>query len=124
MWCTEHVRLVRLLLSLALAGLLVVAVSEASETSTSAFNPSTCSASTLSAPFTGALRVSAVASYACQDGWAYLWATVGEGEHAVGVTEVEHFDSATNQWRVSSRLKVCVPGVVPEFIYRQGCFSN
>lgn len=116
-------RLVRLLLSLALAGLLIGAVSGASEKSTPNFEPSTCSAPALSAAFTG-FRVTAVASYACEDGWAYLWATIGTGEHAVGVTEVVHLDPVSNQWRVSSRLKVCTPGVMPAFIYRQGCFSN
>jgi hypothetical protein len=109
---------------MALVGLLVSAAYGATETITSPFDPSTCSASALSAPFTGALRVSAVASYACQEGWAYLWATIGTGEHAVGVTEVVHFDPALNEWRVSSRLNVCKPGVLPEFIYLQGCFSN
>lgn len=121
---TEHVRLVRLLLSLALAGLLLGAVSGASEKSTPTFDPSTCAAPALSAAFTGALRVTAVASYACEDGWAYLWATIGTGEHAVGVTEVVHLDAVSDEWRVSSRLKVCKPGVMPAFIYRQGCFSN
>ncbi|HEY1222361.1 MAG TPA: hypothetical protein VGE75_02550 [Acidimicrobiales bacterium] len=117
-------RLVRLLLSIAMIGLLVAAVTGARGKSTSVFDASRCSASALSAPFTGALRVSAVASYACQENWAYLWATIGLGEHAVGVTEVLHFDSASNRWRISSRARVCRPGVMPGFIYRQGCFSN
>jgi hypothetical protein len=117
-------RLLRILLSLAFAGSLVGAVSVASERTTPVFLASTCSADTLSAPFTGALRVSAVASYACQNGWAFLWATVGSGEHSVGVTEVLHFDAPLEKWRISSRLDVCHPGRMPEFIYRQGCFSN
>ncbi len=117
-------RPVRILLSLGLVGLLVAAISGASQTSTTAFAPSKCSVAALSAPFTGALRVSGVASFACEGGWAYLWATIGSGEHAVGVTEVLHFDSASSEWVVSSKLKVCKPDVMPQFIYRQGCFSN
>lgn len=101
-----------------------VAVAGTSERRAPAFDAAQCNAAALGAPFTGALRVSAVASFGCQDGWAYVWATIGSGEHAVGVTEVVHWDSDTSEWRISSRLKVCRPGVMPEFIYRQGCFSN
>lgn len=114
----------RFLVSLAFVALLVAALSGARETRASEFAPASCSAPALSAAFTGALRISDVASYACIGSWAYLWATVGTGEHAVGVTEVVHLNSTTNSWLVSSRLKVCLPGVMPEFIYHQGCFSN
>jgi len=102
----------------------VVADVWTSEKPAPAFDPARCSAAALSEPFTGALRVSAVASYGCEDGWAFLWATVGTGEHAVGVTEVVHWNPALDEWRIASRLKVCRPGVLPDFIYRQGCFSN
>jgi hypothetical protein len=117
-------RAFRLLLSLVVAALLVAAVSGANEARTSFFASAQCSGPSLSAAFTGALRVTDVASYGCDDDWAYLWATVGNGEEAVGVTEVLHFDEFSGAWQVSSRLKVCKPGVMPNYIYRQGCFSN
>jgi len=117
-------RSLRLVLSLVVVALLVGAASAASVTRTTFFAPAQCSGPSLSAALSGSLRVSDVASYGCEDGWAYLWATVGNGEEAVGVTEVLHFSEAVDAWRVSSRLKVCKPGVMPTYIYRQGCFSN
>ena len=115
---------VRFLMSLALVALLGVAVSAVGVRRSPVFDAASCSGPSLSAAFTGALRVSDVQSYGCEDDWAYLWATVGRGQVAVGVTEVLHFEVRSNVWRVSSRLKVCMPGVMPTFIYRQGCFSN
>lgn len=121
---TSVARSVRLVLSFAVVALLVTAASGARESRAPQYRAGECSGPSLSAAFTGALLVSDVASYACEDDWAYLWATVGSGAHAVGVTEVLHFDVTRDVWRVSSRLKVCSPRVLPTLIYRQGCFSN
>ena len=113
-----------MVLSLLVVAALVVAASRPRETSSFAPLETPCSASALSAPFTGPLPVTAVADYACEDGWAYMWATIGSGAHAIGVTEVLHFDVAQQRWRVSLRGKVCSPRIMPHYIYERGCFSD
>jgi hypothetical protein len=111
-------------LSLLVVAALVVAVARPRPNYTTAPVETPCTATALSAAFTGAERVTAVASYACEDGWAYLWATIGSGPTAVGVTEVLHYDRALQQWRSALRAKVCSAKIMPHYIYEQGCFSN
>ena len=59
-----------------------------------------CNASALSAPYHGPLKVVSVASFGCEGGFAYLWATVGKGEEEIGVTEVLAYD----QWCLGERV--------------------
>jgi hypothetical protein len=68
--------------------------------------------------------MSAVASFGCEGPWAYVWATLGVGPHAVGVTEVLHYDATTQRWRPANRGEVCVAHHLPWWIYLEGCFSN
>jgi hypothetical protein len=114
----------RLVLSLLLLVALVVAVvrPKCSEAPLSVQAP--CNATSLSAPFTGPLRVSSVQNYGCEGPWAFLWATIGSGQTAVGVTEVLKFDETSQEWRVASRQKVCAVTILPHDVYQQGCFSN
>jgi hypothetical protein len=68
--------------------------------------------------------VLSVQQFGCQGKFAYLWATVGTNEaDAIGVTEVLEF-TTSQRWRLVSRATYCHPGLMPEFIYKQGCFSN
>jgi len=81
-----------------------------------------CVASDVSAHLT---HVRSVQDYGCQEGWAYLWATVGTSElHAIGVTEVLRYSSVEHAWYVVDRLKYCKPAVLPRYVYLRGCFSN
>lgn len=70
-------------------------------------------------------------SFGCSQGWAYSWATVGSGPHAIGVTELLHLNPATNTWTFASRADYCAPNVatepsryLPQDIYEKACFSN
>ena len=117
-------RIVRLLVALAIAVALVVAVIHTSETSTSSPLAAPCSSSALSGSVNGAFRVLSVQQFGCQGRFAYLWATVGTNEaDAIGVTEVLRF-TTSQRWTLVSRARYCHPGVMPEVIYKQGCFSN
>lgn len=91
----------------------------------SAFPPAVpCNASALAGPYSGDLKVVGVASFGCVGRWAYLWATVGKGVHEIGVTEVLHFDLATNSWRNASRLTYCGHHLIPKYVDFWGCNSN
>ena len=81
-----------------------------------------CTASALSAHLT---NVMSVQDYGCEEGWAFLWVTVGTSEqYAVGVTEVLSYSTSQQGWFVASRLKYCKAAILPEYVYRRGCFSN
>lgn len=110
--------------SVLIAAALCVCVARPHETSVTAPLQTPCSVQSLSAAFTGPEFITQVAAYACEDGWAYMWATIGNGAHAIGVTEVLHFDVAEQRWKLSLRATVCSPKVLPHYIYEQGCFSN
>jgi hypothetical protein len=70
-------------------------------------------------------HVLSVQDYGCEEGWAYLWATVGTNERdAIGVTEVLRYSSVEHGWYVVDRLKYCKPAVLPRYVYLRGCFSN
>ncbi len=108
--------------------LLIVALGVASARATSASTRSApvvpCTTDALSAPFSGPLHLETIDNFGCEGDWAFAWATVGAGGHKVGVTEVLHFNAVARQWQFAARADVCQPGVLPEFVYRQGCFSN
>ena|ERR1035437_7920997 len=116
--------IVRAVLSLLLVLALAVVVARPGESKTIAPVEPPCTASVLRAVFTGPEPVTAVANYGCEDGWAFLWATIGRGPTEVGVTEVLHYDQAAQRWRVALRAKVCSPAIMPHDIYVHGCFSN
>jgi hypothetical protein len=83
-----------------------------------------CSSSALSVPYSGPLRVTSVDSFGCVGTWAYLWATVGTGVRAIGVTEVLHYDTTTASWRNASRLTYCNHKLLPTYVEFWGCNSN
>ncbi len=74
-------------------------------------------------------------SFACADGWAYVFATVGDGRgHDIGVTQV--FEAEGQFWILKDRQKVCGtvdvnhPSVrpadsqVPAAIWANGCDTD
>lgn len=84
-----------------------------------------CSPSAFAVAFGGgAMKLSSVQMYGCEGRWAFVWATVGSGIHAIGVTEVLNYDVAADHWRLVSRLHECKASILPRVVYRQGCFSN
>ena len=92
--------------------------------SVSAPAPIPCTTSTLGQAFGGELHLSSIQNYGCEGAWAYVWATVGTGEHAIGVTEVLSYSVTRGRWSIVSRLADCKASILPHVIYRQGCFSN
>ncbi len=83
-----------------------------------------CTSSALAVAFTGQLKLTSMQQFGCEDRWAYAWATVGRGEHAIGVTQVLHYELATSRWEIVSRGRDCKASILPRDIYRLGCFSN
>jgi len=119
------VRILRVALALLIAATLVAAATHVSATSTGSPSAAPCTSSALGGAVNGAFRVLSVQSFGCEGDFAYLWATVGTDEaDAIGVTEVLAYTTVTERWALVSREKWCHPGLMPEFIYRQGCFSN
>lgn len=101
-----------------------VALTKTTSASTSFPLAVPCNASALAAPFTGPLKVQSVDSFGCVGTWGYLWATVGTGIQQIGVTEVVHYDVATELWRSASRLKYCGRHLLPTYVELWGCNSN
>jgi hypothetical protein len=108
---------------LVIVALVVFSVRTTSQ-STSAPPPVPCTTSTLGQAFGGQLRLASIQNYGCESEWAFVWATVGTGEHAIGVTEVLAFSVTRGRWAIVSRLADCKASILPSVIYRQGCFSN
>ncbi len=114
----------RVVVSLAVvAGLGLGAVgARASQAATPGAAP--CTAAALGAAFTGPMALASMQRLGCEGGWAFAWATVGSGQAEVGVTEVLEYDPTSSAWSFADRATVCVPGVLPDQVYRLGCFSN
>lgn len=83
-----------------------------------------CSASALSAPYSGPLKVRSVASFGCEGRFAYLWATVGTGAEEIGVTEVLRYDTRTHEWVNALRATYCTDHRLPAYVKYWGCNSN
>jgi hypothetical protein len=103
---------------------LVVVSFRSTSTSTTAPPPVPCTTATLGRAFSGQVHLSSIQNFGCEGVWAYVWATVGTGEHAIGVTEVLNYSIPRARWSIVSRLADCKASVLPHVIYRQGCFSN
>jgi hypothetical protein len=93
-------------------------------TSASAAPPVPCDTAALGQAFVGQFHLTSVQNYGCEGEWAYVWATVGTGEQAIGVTEVLAFKTTTQRWAIVSRVTHCKASILPNVVYRQGCFSN
>lgn len=83
-----------------------------------------CVSGALAAPFRGQLVLTQLVNYGCVGPWAFVWATVGTGVRAVGVTEVLYFDHTSARWRFASRSAFCGNGTLPARIDALGCHSN
>jgi hypothetical protein len=121
-WFTGDVKTPRLLCTVLVLVAMGFALGRATSSASKVPLSTPCSAPALSAHLT---NVMSVQSYGCEAGWAYLWATVGTNEQdAVGVTEVLHYSTLRQGWFVVPRLTYCKPGLMPDYVYRLGCFSN
>ncbi len=113
---------------LAVAGLVVAALVvlsfRATSSSASAVPPVPCTTATLGQAFEGQFHLASIQNFGCEGPWAFVWATVGTGEEAIGVTEVLHYGSAAQRWALVSRATDCKASILPNVVYRQGCFSN
>lgn len=69
-------------------------------------------------------RVVTVLKVGCEGLWSYLWAEVASETQIVEVTVVLKWRPDLNRWLPTDRAVTCVEGLLPETIYRQGCFSN
>jgi hypothetical protein len=83
-----------------------------------------CDTTALGQGFEGQFHLSSIQNYGCEGEWAFVWATVGTGVHAIGVTEVLAFKTVTQRWSIVSRAVDCKASILPNVVYRQGCFSN
>jgi hypothetical protein len=116
------------ILRLALAALVVAALAVLSFRTTSsavtAAPPIPCDTAALGQGFEGQFHLSSIQNFGCEGEWAFVWATVGTGVEAIGVTEVLNFKAATQRWAIVSRALDCKASILPSVVYRQGCFSN
>ena len=92
--------------------------------SATAAPPIPCTTSALGQGFSVQFHLTSFQNFGCEGTWTYAWATIGTGEHAIGVTEVLFYSVAKGHWAIVSRETDCKASVLPSVIYRQGCFSN
>jgi hypothetical protein len=118
------VRYFRIAATAALVIGLVLADARAGPTSIELASSTTCSPTALSEAFGGPLKLQSIDKFGCAGDWAFIWATVGISTQEVGVTDVVRFSPSASRWSIVSRLKWCKPALLPELVYRQGCFSN
>jgi hypothetical protein len=116
-------RILRLFVAILLPVALVVLSFRTTSNSSTLAPQVPCTASALGKAF-GGQHLDSIQKYGCEAQWAFVWATVGTGTHAFGVTEVLNFDVGPGQWKLVSRLTDCKAYILPHVIYRQGCFSN
>lgn len=83
-----------------------------------------CYPAALAGAFHGPLALTQLVNYGCEGTWAFAWATIGSGTHAVGVTEVLFFDPRSSHWRFAQRAAVCGDATLPARIDALGCHSN
>jgi hypothetical protein len=117
-------KLTRLIAALVLLAALAVASFHATSSSRRAAAAVPCTSSALGGAFGGHFKLASIQQYGCEGEWAYAWATVGTGEHAIGVTQVMHFEQAAQRWVIVSRQRDCKASILPSVVYRLGCFSN
>jgi hypothetical protein len=111
-----------------IAGVVVVALailsSRTTSSSSSPVPPVPCTTTALGHAFDGQFHLSSIQNYGCEGTWAYVWATVGTGEQAIGVTQVMSYSVTSARWSIVSRATDCKASLLPSVVYRQGCFSN
>jgi hypothetical protein len=114
----------RLVVAVLVPAALVVLSFRTTSISASAVPQVPCTTTALGEAFGGQFHLSSIQNYGCEGDWAFVWATVGTGEHAIGVTEVLAYNSTTQRWAFVSRSVDCKATILPSIVYRQGCFSN
>jgi hypothetical protein len=114
----------RVVVSVAVAAGLGLGAVGARASQAAAPSAAPCSVAALGAAFTGPLTLASMQRHGCAGGWAFAWATVGSGQAEVGVTEVLEYDATSGAWAFADRATVCAPGLLPDEVYRLGCFSN
>jgi hypothetical protein len=117
-------RVLRIACTVVLLVALGVASARTTSAATSPVLAGPCTSDALGGPFSGPLPLKSIDDFGCEGAWAFAWATLGTGQHQVGVTEVLHFNFRTQRWQFATRASACQPGVMPEDVYRHGCFSN
>jgi hypothetical protein len=117
-------KLPRLVVAIVLLAAFVVASVHTTSSSQPAPVAAPCTSVALGDAFAGHFNLTSMQKFGCEGGWAYAWATVGTGEQAIGVTQVMHFDRASQKWVFVSRERDCTASILPSVVYRQGCFSN
>jgi hypothetical protein len=118
------VKLVRLVAAGAILVALVALSFQTTCTTASAVPQVPCTTATLGQAFDGQFHLASIQNFGCEGKWAYVWATVGTGEQAIGVTQVLTYDARAARWAIVSRATDCKATILPSVIYRQGCFSN
>ncbi len=83
-----------------------------------------CYPGALAGAFHGPLALSQMVNYGCEGSWAFVWATIGRGARAIGVTEVLYFNRHGSDWRFVQRAVVCSDATLPARIEAKGCHSN
>ena len=114
----------RVALAAAVVAALAILSFQTSSTSTTAAPPIPCTTAALGEGFSTSMHLTSFQNFGCEGHWAFAWATIGTGEHAIGVTEVLSFNPSRHMWSIVSRLTDCKASILPSVIYRQGCFSN
>lgn len=117
-------KLFRLVVAVLVLATLVVLSFRTTSSSASSAPQIPCTATALGQAFDGQFHLSSIQNYGCEGEWAFVWATVGTGERAIGVTEVLAYNATTQLWAFASRSVDCKASILPSVIYRQGCFSN
>lgn len=107
-----------LALILALVGIGVILGTPNTETDAQA----ACNPVGLTKSWSGAFHVISVGNYGCEGNWAYVWATIGDSQHSVSVTELEQFQPLG--WLMVNRATYCKDSAVPKKIRTLGCNSN
>jgi hypothetical protein len=118
------VKLLRLGASAAILIALVVLSFQTSCTRAAAVPAVPCTTASLGEGFHGQFHLASIQNYGCEAQWAFVWATVGTGEQAIGVTEVLNYEATSSRWAIVSRATYCKATILPSVVYRQGCFSN
>jgi hypothetical protein len=114
----------RLTVAVLVLAALVVLSFRTTSSSASAVPQVPCTTSALGQAFDGQFHLSSIQNFGCEVDWAFVWATVGTGEQAIGVTEVLAYNTTTQRWAFVSRSVDCKATILPSVVYRQGCFSN
>jgi hypothetical protein len=112
------VALLALVMVLVFVGVGIILATPNTETDAQA----SCTPAGLTKSWSGTFHVQSVQSYGCEGKWAYVWATIGDTQHSVSVTELEHFEPLG--WLLVNRQTYCPTAFLPAKIRKLACNSN